>query len=121
MATVASASEWETADVVQLCDMYRLLDAKRVEIDRRVISLRVEDPDRDTLWRELELLLTGLREVIDRLAKAPATNMSQLRAKAEVLAMLLRERDLGGGPTVPECETTALALALADAIVSWSE
>ena len=55
MATVASASEWETADVVQLCDMYRLLDAKRVEIDRRVMSLRVEDPDRDTLWRELEL------------------------------------------------------------------
>ena len=85
------------------------------------MSLREEDADRDMLWRKLEPLLTRLREVIDHLAKAPVTNMSQLRAKAEVLAMLLRERDLGGGSIVPECETTALALALADAIVGWSE
>ena len=83
--------------------------------------MRAEDPDRDMLWRNLEPLLTRLREVIDRLAKAPATNMSQLRAKAEILATLLRERDSAGPRYVPECETTALALALADAIVGWSE
>ena len=119
MATVASMAGCETADVFRLCDIYRRLDTKRVDIDRRVMSLRAEDPDRDMLWRNLEPLLTRLREVIDRLAKAPATNMSQLRAKAEILAMLLRERD--SCPIVPECETTALALALADAIVGWSE
>ena len=82
MATVASVSGWETADVFQLCDIY--VDwCQRADIDRRVMSLRVEDADRDTLGRKLEPLLTRLREVIDRLAKAPATNMSQLRAKAK--------------------------------------
>jgi hypothetical protein len=121
MATVASMSGWETADVLQLCDTYRRLDAKRADIDQRVMSLPADDADRDILWRRLGPLLTTLREVIDRLAKAPATNMSQLRAKAGVLAMLLRERDSCGGSIVPECQTTALALALADAIVGWSE
>jgi hypothetical protein len=123
MATVAFVSGWLTADVLQLCDLYRRLDAKRVDIDQRVMSLRAEDPDRDVLWRELEPLLAVLREVIGRLAKAPATSMPQLRGKAEVLAMLLREGDRGRGrgPMIPRCETTALALALADAIVGWSE
>ena len=121
MATIASVSGWETADVFRLCDIYRRLETKRVEIDRRVMALRADDPDRDMLWQNLEPLLTRLREVIDHLAKAPATNMSQLRAKAEILAMLLRGRDSSGGPIVSECETTALALALADAIVGWSK
>jgi hypothetical protein len=40
--------------------------------------------------------------------------LTELRAKAEVLAMLMRTEDVGGEPVLPHNRTRALALSLID-------
>ena len=61
-------------------------------------------------------MLVALRATVGQLANAPATRISELRAKAHVLATLLRHGDDGAGPVIPEQERSALALSLVDDI-----
>ena len=99
-----------------LAEAYRLLDDKRIDIDRHMASLAPQDPARDILWQELEPILLKLREVVTSLAKSKATQLPDLRAKANVLAALLRAGEPGGGPVIPENEKSALALSLTEDI-----
>ena len=64
------------------------------------------------LWQELELVLAELREVVGQLVKTPATEVPDLRAKAAVLATLLRHNEDTSGPVIPEDDISALALSL---------
>jgi hypothetical protein len=93
----------------RLAEAYRQLDDKRMDIDRRMTALAPGDPRRDILWQELEPVITLLRQVVSNLAKSPATQLPELRAKADVLASLLRGE---GGAILPEDEKSALALSL---------
>jgi hypothetical protein len=99
-----------------LAEAYRLLDARRIDIDRRITSLTPDDRAREELWQELESVLEKLREVVSKLAKSPATDLLDLRAKATILASLLRPGDDGANPIIPEPERVALALSLTDDI-----
>ena len=103
-------------DMHQLCNTYLLLDDARADIDQRIIRLPPDAPDRDVLWLELETNLARQREVIERLAQTPATDTSELCAKAAVLAKLLRLRNTNASPIVSDDKSTALALALAEDI-----
>jgi hypothetical protein len=114
---VVQHSSASSTDVLQLCDMYRQLDNRRLDIDQRIMALPPDDPDRETLWHELEANLAELRGVISQLAVAPAADVTQVRAKAAVLATLLRSRDPDGNAVIPDDENAALALALADDVV----
>ena len=96
----------------RLYDALWALNDQRIDIDRRITVLPPDDFSSDTLWRELELVLVKLREVVSQLAKTPATHIPELRAKAEVLATLLRSNDTNGGPVIPKDEIWALALSL---------
>jgi len=106
-----------STDVLQLCDVYRRLNDRRLDIDQRIVALPPDDPGRDTLWHELETNLAELRDVISQLAMAPSTDTIQVRAKATVLAALLRSRDPDGNTVIPDDKSAALALALADDVV----
>lgn len=110
------ASDLGTPIELPFAEAYRLLDDKRIDIDRHIASLSLQDPARDILWQELELLLTKMRDVVMNLAKSQATQLSDLRAKAKVLAALLRAGEPGGGPLIPEHERSALALSLTEDI-----
>ena len=110
-------SSESSTDVLQLCDVYRQLNDRRLDIDQRIMALPPDDPGRDTLWHDLETNLTELREVISQLAMAPAADVAQVRAKATVLATLLRSRDPDGKVVTPDDNSAALALALADDVV----
>lgn len=99
-----------------LVEAYRLLDDRRTEIDRHMTGLAPDDPARDILWQELEPLLLKLREVVRSLAQSQATQLPEVRAKADVLATLLRAGGLDGGPVIPESERAALALSLTEDI-----
>ena len=68
----------------------------------------------DTLWQELEDVLLELGNAVERLASISATQLTELRAKAEVLAVLMRTDDVGGEPVLPHDRTRALALSLID-------
>jgi hypothetical protein len=113
---VQHSSESST-DVLQLCDVYRQLNDRRLDIDQEIMALPPDDPGRDTLWHELENNLAELRGVISQLAMAPAADAAQVRGKAVVLATLLRSRDPDGNAVIPDDENAALALALADDVV----
>ena len=97
-----------------LAEVFSLLDARRADIDRRMTSLPPDDLAREELWQELESVLEKIREVVSKLAKSAAANLPELRAKATILALLLRPECDGAGPTIPEPERVALALSLAE-------
>jgi hypothetical protein len=114
---VVQHSSESSTDVLQLCDMYRQSNDRRLDIDQRIMALPPHDPGRDTLWHDLETNLAELRDVISQLAMAPSTDTTQVRAKATVLATLLRSRDPDGNTVIPDDKSAALALALADDVV----
>ena len=58
-------------------------------------------------WRKI-------REIVGELAKSAAADLPELRAKATILALLLRPGNDGAGPTIPKPEREALALSLAE-------
>jgi hypothetical protein len=97
-----------------LAEVFSLLDARRADIDRRITSLPPDDLAREELWQELESVLEKLREVVSKLAKSAAAGLPELRAKATILALLLRPGYDGAGPTIPEPERVALALSLTE-------
>jgi hypothetical protein len=103
-----------------LCDTFWALNDQRIDLDRRITVLPPYDFSNDILWRELELVLVKLREVVSQLAKTPATHIPELRAKAEVLVTLLRSNDTNGGPVIPKDEIWALALSLATDVAGLS-
>jgi hypothetical protein len=97
-----------------LAEVFSLLDARRADIDRRMTSLPPDALAREELWQELESVLEKIREVVSKLAKSAAADLPELRAKATILALLLRLACDGAGPTIPEPERVALALSLAE-------
>jgi hypothetical protein len=102
-------SSGDVPEGLPLAEVFSLLDARRADIDRRMNSLPP-----DELWQELESVLEKLREVVSKLAKSAAADLPELRAKAAILALLLRPGHDGSGPSIPEPERVALALSLTE-------
>src|SRR4051812_30216427 len=90
MGTDRTAPDGGVASGVPLAEAFRLLDEQRMDIDHRLAGLTPGDPVRHTLWEGLDTVLTGLREVVGDLAKSPAADLGELRAKSAVLAKVLR-------------------------------
>jgi hypothetical protein len=109
-------SEHALQDVSVLCDDYDRLNAQRSDIDKRIVELPPADFQREILWDELETTLARLRELLGLVANTWARNKAELRAKAAILATVLRSADAGSGPIVPAHSITALALSLTDDI-----
>jgi hypothetical protein len=87
----------------------------RIDLDRRLAALGFHENEGDgALWQELEDVVVELADTAERLASISATQLTELRAKAEVLAMLMRTEDVGGEPVLPHNRTRALALSLID-------
>jgi hypothetical protein len=81
--------------------------------DQRFRALPPDDPGRDDLWLELENALAKMQDLVRRLANTPASNLTELRGKAAVLATLLRSvEEAGGGPIVQDHSSKALALSV---------
>jgi hypothetical protein len=98
--------------VLLLCDDFTRMNALRLDIDRRIMALPPYGHERDQLWQELEAVLASVSEVVGKLTLTPASDMAELRAKAQVLATLRQSGDAVDGPIMPEVER-ALALSLA--------
>jgi hypothetical protein len=77
-------------DVQELCDQYRALDQRRLELDQHITASPKGDQDREALWQEQEAVLRELRGLTMQLSALPAINPGGLRGKADVLARLLR-------------------------------
>jgi hypothetical protein len=107
------------AGVVQLCEAYRALNALRIGLDLRIMGLPPDADGREELWAELEAHLARMSDIAGRLTMARATRMTQLRAKAGILATLLRDSDTGGNDIMPERKMMDLALSLADDIADF--
>jgi hypothetical protein len=105
-------------NVIQLCDRYQTLSNTRTELDQRVMNLPKDDPERDTLWQELEVVLTEADALVAQLSTMPAADQASLRAKAAILGLLLRAH--AADATTPNPETMALALSVADDVSSLS-
>jgi len=101
--------------VTQLCHVYRNLDHRRKQIDKQMMTQVEEEGARAQLWAELEATLTQLHNITDRLTRLPAARLSELRAKAAVVAALMN----GTGPVVAEGERTGLALSLANDMLGF--
>lgn len=110
----ATCPDNSVSDVLRLCDSYRLFNDIRIDLDRRMLALPDDDRLRDVLWQEVEANLAQRFDLIARLATTSSVQPADVRAKASILAMLLR----GGNanPTELASETVALALSLADEV-----
>jgi hypothetical protein len=120
MGIDGTTSNNSVSGALLLSDTYRTLNGQRINIDRRIAALAPDDPTRGILWQELESLLTKLHEIVNDLARSPATHLLELQAKADVLATLLRPGETGGGPVISEDERAALALSLTDDMAQFS-
>jgi hypothetical protein len=98
--------------VFPLDKAYRALNNRRMEIDRGMTGLPPDDSCRDELWKTLQPVMDELRKVVIGLTNSQPADLSELQAKAAILAALLRAEDDGGGPIIPEAERVALALSL---------
>jgi hypothetical protein len=114
MTNDKAAAKCGIPKVLVLCALCRNLEAKRLGLDVRIAGMAPEDVSRDVLWQELETMLTELRDAVGRLALAPASQLAEARAKAEVLAIVLRSGEPGDDPILPEDKIRALALSLAE-------
>jgi hypothetical protein len=114
----AEAEERGAPNLSLLCHACLCLNKQRVHLDRRIAALHLQDDEGDdTLWQALEDVLVELGDAAERLASISATQFTELRAKAEVLAMLMRIDDASGDPVLPRHRTSALAISLADDLV----
>src|SRR4051794_16087027 len=111
------ANDGATSDagVNSLVEAYHILDERRLEIDRQFAGLAPDD--QDEAWQALEAVMERLRGVVTGLAQSAAGDLLELRAKAAILAKLLRAED-GGGPLIAAAYVNALALSLTDDI-AW--
>jgi hypothetical protein len=107
--------ELDAMDVTQLCHVYRNLDQRRKQIDEQMMTQVEEAGAREQLWSELETTLAQLDDITDRLTRLPAARLSELRAKATVVAALMN----GTGPDVAEGQRTGLALSLANDMLGF--
>jgi hypothetical protein len=119
MGIDGTTSNQSLTSELPLPDAYRVLNDQRIDIDRRIEILAPDDPARDVLWQELESVLASVHALLGNLTQSPATQLSDLRAKAAVLAHLLRFGTDGGGPEITDNEKSALALSLSDDIAHW--
>ena len=99
-------------DVVHLCDRYQALNKRCAELDQQIMALTKGDQERDVLWLELDGVLTGANTLITQLVAAPANDQAGLRAKAVVLADLLRRSETEAAYS--DQETAELALSITD-------
>jgi hypothetical protein len=111
-----NAADKEIAEVTALCSTCHQLNSQRIELDGRIIGLRANDPSFDVLWQELASVLADLRDAAGRLARVSAPHLTDVRSKANVLAMLLPSVG-ANGPVISDDQTRALALSLADDII----
>jgi hypothetical protein len=85
-----------------------------MDLDRRITVLPADDHRGDEAWKELEDVLEELGDAAERLARVSATQLTEVRAKAEVLTILMRANAAEDGPVVPQDKTQALILSLTD-------
>ena len=103
-----------TSAILMLCEKFRDLNNRRSELDDRVTA--ATNASRDEHWLELEAALADINELIARVAEAQAADIAELRAKAEVLASLLKSNTSNDGFATEQNLTSKLALSLANDI-----
>lgn len=109
-----AAGEKGTQNLVLLCGTCLCLNKQRIDLDRRITALHLQNyKGEDALWQELEDVLLEMAEAAQQLASISATQLTELRAKADVLAMLMCTDDVGSDPVLPHSRTRELALSLA--------
>jgi hypothetical protein len=72
--------------VADLAAAYRVLQARRADLDRRITSLPPDDVEgRDMLMADLEPVLTEQHDTLRQLSRARAHDVAALRSKAAVI------------------------------------
>ena len=106
-------------EITVVCGTCHQLNSKRIELDRRIAGLRANDPSFDVFWQELASVLVDLRIAAGQLARVSAPCLTAVRCKANVLTMLICSTG-ASGPVIPDDQTRALALSLANDIIGLS-
>lgn len=109
------ALDKESSDITALCRACHQLNSQQTNLDRRIIGLCADDPSVDIFWQELVNVLTNLRNTVGRLVEVSASQLTEVRSKADVLATLIL---LAGAdcPVISDDQIRALALSLANDI-----
>lgn len=81
-------------------------------LDHAMLTVHEDKPEGDALWHDLDAAQGELLVCIQRLAGTAATNAGELKAKAAVLAAMMRMP--GADAIAPADEVRALALSVAE-------
>ena len=77
------------AIVAELANTYRVLQAKRTDLDRRVGILPLDDLEgRSILMAELDDVMTALHDTVRQLSRVRAHDVAALRSKAAVIVSI---------------------------------
>jgi hypothetical protein len=114
------ALDKESSDIATLCRACHELNSQRIILDKRIIGLLADDPSADIFWQELADVLTNLRNTVGRLLQVPASQLTDVRSKADVLATLILSTG-AGCPIISDDQIRVLALSLADDVIGLPE
>lgn len=112
MGSNRAGTDPDDRQVAPLCDAWQRLSVARHDLDQRIAGLPPDAAERDELWDDLQTVMAALRDTLERVALAPAADLSELRLKAAVLAQLVHS----GDATALAPAITALTLSLTDDI-----
>jgi hypothetical protein len=103
------------SEVSSLSRACHRLNSQQIKLDKCIVSLRADDPNVDVLWQELASVLTELRNTVGRLVEVSASQLTDVRFKADVLATLIFSTG-AGCQVISDDQIRALALSLANDI-----
>lgn len=105
-ASVPGSSGDEAAEVLRLCESYLMLNERRLVLDTEIMAEETDDDERERLWVQLDGVLTESTDVLRHLAGARSSQTAAVRAKASILALVLRS------PRTDHLDAAVAALAL---------
>lgn len=81
--------------ITQLANAYRAIDARRIDLDRRLTALPPDDMNgRDALMVELGAALAIRQDTLHELTLIQSQTLAELRLKASILLALVEQDDL---------------------------
>jgi hypothetical protein len=110
------ALDKESSDITALCRACHQLNSQQIILDRRIMGLPADDPSADIFWQELANILTNLRNTVGRLLQISASQLTDVRSKADVLATLILSTG-ADCPIISDDQIRVLALSLADDVI----
>lgn len=102
--------------ILELCEEYRLLSDRCAVLDAEFSIGNISPSKRDALFGAIHAATADMQRILNRLAATRSDSIAAVRAKATVIASVLRAAKAANSETILTSELVALVLSVAEEI-----